>query len=137
MYFQFIIFLCVVTVSKAFLQVPHNIIIPLMTKLESIVTTKAIATSFLNNIRSEFTIDRVFTEISEMHFSFNYLSFNYLYFSLFITYAYGYYKFTQGEESCQIDKFRKINKFDRVDRITKEIIFIILFIFTKDVQHAS
>ena len=130
MYSKIILFLSMITLSNAFLQFPP-VMFPFISKLEGIVTTKAIFTSFLNNIRSEFTIDRIFAEIAEMHYSFNYL-----YFSIFLTYAYGYYKYTQGAESCQIDKFRKIEKFDRVDRVTKEIIFIILFIFTKDVKNA-
>ena len=130
MYSKIILFLSIITMSNAFLTIPP-IIIPVISKLESIVTTKAISTSFFTNLRSEFTLDRVFTEITEMHYSFDYL-----YFSILLTYAYGYYKFTQGAESCQIDKFRKIDKFDRVDRLTKEIIFIILFIFTKDVKNA-
>jgi hypothetical protein len=130
MYPQIILFLSIITLSNAFLQVP-NVMFPLISKLEGIITTKAISTSFLTNLRSEFTIDRIFAEIAEMHYSFDYL-----YFSIFLTYAYGYYKYTQGAESYQIDKFKKIEKFDRIDRITKEIIFIFLFIFTKDVKNA-
>ena len=126
MYSKIFLFLSIIKISNSFI-----IVNPIISKLESIVTTKAIYTSFLTNLRSEFTLDRVFAEISEMHYSVDYL-----YFSIFLTYAYGYYKFKQGAESCQIDKFRKIEKFDRVNRLTKELIFIILFIFTKDVQNA-
>ena len=129
--FQIIVFISLFATVNAFLQIPPQMI-PVISKLENIVTTKAIGISFFTNLRSEINIDRVFKEIVDMH----YTTYSYLYLSMFLTYAYGYYKFTQGSQSCQLEKFKKIEKFDKVNRLTKELIFIILFIFTKDVQNA-
>lgn len=117
---------------NAFIVNPLPQLIPLLTDLEGIITSKAISTSFITNLSNEFTLDRVFIPITE----FNNNRSSYLILSFIFTYIYGHYKFTQGSETCRIDKFRKIDKFEKIDRITKDVLFIILFVFTKDIQNA-
>ena len=78
MYSQlFLLFVCFV-VSNAFL-VPPPQLIPIVSNLESILTSKAITTSIQMNLRSEITMDRMFATISE----FDYHSTNYIYISIF------------------------------------------------------
>ena len=124
MYTRIVFFL-----TTALLPSPPPQMIPIISKLEGIITSKAISTSFLMNLRNEITVERIFTEVTE----FNYHSNSYLYASILITYLYGQYKFMKGS---QIQKLKKIEKYERIDRFTREILFIVLFIFTKDVQRA-
>jgi len=125
-----ILFLSLISVGNAFLLPPQ--ILPILSKLEGIITSKAISTSFLMNLRNEITVERIFTEVTE----FDYHSKSYFYMSIFLTYIYGQYKYMKGSQTneMKIQKLKKIEKYERIDRLTREIIFIILFIFTKDVQ---
>ena len=130
MYSQFFLLLCFV-VSNAFLVPP--ILIPTISNLESILTSKAISTSVQMNLRSEVTMDRLFSLISE----FDYHSTNYIYISIFLTYLYGEYKFLRGSQISKFDKLeklKKIDKYDKIYRISRDIMFIIIFTFTKDIQ---
>lgn len=131
MYSQFfLLFVCFV-VSNAFLVPP--ILIPTISNLESILTSKAITTSVQMNLRSEVTMDTLFALISK----FDYHSTNYIYISIFITYLYGEYKFLRGTQISKFDKLeklKKIDKYDKIYRITRDIMFIIVFTFTKDIQ---
>jgi hypothetical protein len=118
-------------VSNAFLVPP--ILIPTISNLESILTSKAISTSVQMNLRSEVTMDRMFAVISEFDFH----STNYIYISIFLTYLYGEYKFLRGSQISKFDKIeklKKIDKYDKIYRITRDIMFIIIFTFTKDIQ---
>lgn len=132
MYSQFfLLFVCFV-VSNAFL-VPPPQLIPIVSNLESILTSKAITTSVQMNLRSEVTMDTLFALISK----FDYHSTNYIYISIFITYLYGEYKFLRGAQISKFDKLeklKKIDKYDKIYRITRDIMFIIIFTFTKDIQ---
>ena len=123
--------------SFAFIQPPHlmtHLIMPnIITNLEGILTTKAITTSIISNLRLELTLDKILLQLTQ----FNYHSTDYFYISIFITYLYGQYKFFKGSESCQIDmKLEKFDKYKKVYRITREILFILFIIFSKDVQNA-
>ena len=105
-------------------------ITPIISKLEGILASKAIATSIFSNIRSEFTVEKIFFEISNINFH----SFNYFYVSFFITYLYGQYKYNEG---LNINKFEKFDQYIKIKKIVSEILFLIMFIFTKDVQNVS
>ena len=111
--------------SNAFLPPPQ--IIPIISKLERIITSKAISASFFMNLRNEITVERIFAEVTE----FNIHTTNYIYISILLTYIYGQYKFMKGSETI---KLKKIEKYEKIERIIREIFFIIIFIFTKDVQ---
>jgi hypothetical protein len=127
MYFQISLFMSLFLGYHSFLIPPQ--FLPTVTRLETIITSRAISSSFITNLRNEFSIEKIFTEITE----FNYHSINLTFISLFITYMYGQYKYMEGSKIKKIEKF---DKYRKINRITREILFIILFIFTKDVQNA-
>ena len=116
------------SLTKALL-INNNKLIPIISKLESIITAKAFTTSFYANLRTEFTIDKLFIGIN----NFNDHNLN-SYISMIIIYLYGEYKYIKGSKSKE--KLQKIDKYDNMYRNFKEIIYIFIFIFTKDVQHA-
>ena len=116
------------SLTKALL-LNNNKLIPIISKLESIITAKAFTTSFYANLRTEFTIDKLFIEMN--HFNNHNLN---SYISMIIIYLYGEYKYIKG--SKRTEKLQKIDKYDNMYRNFKEIIYIFIFIFTKDVQHA-
>jgi len=91
--------------------------------------TKAIVTSFYANLRTEFTLDKLFIEMN----NFNYHNVN-SYISMIIIYSYGEYKYMKGSKTKE--KLQRIDKYDNMYRNFKELIYIFIFIFTKDVQHA-
>lgn len=124
-----ILFFLMFSLTKAFL-LSNNRLIPILSKLESIITAKAFTTSVYSNLRNEFTVDKLFVEI--YNFNFDNVS-NYSYASLIMIYLYGEYKYMKGSKSKE--KLQKIDKYDKMYRNFKEIIYIFLFIFTKDVQH--
>lgn len=122
------------TTTNAFLfnNLLNSELIPVFSKLESIVTTKAIKTSFYTNLRNEFTLDKMITMFTE----FNYHNHaNYAYISIFLTVLYGEYKYMKGVNTIN-EKFKKIDKYDKVYKNVREILYIFIFIFTKDIQHA-
>ena len=126
-----------ITRTHSLINIPHlttQLVVPnIITNLEGIITTKAITSSILSNLRVEFTVDKFILQLSQ----FNYHSTDYFYISIFITYLYGQYKYFKGSESCQIDaKWGKFDKYQKINRITREIIFILFVIFTKDIQNA-
>jgi len=119
--------------TDGFVQPPHFTTPTIITNLEGILTSKAIASSVISNLRSEVTFERLLLQVTQ----FNYHSIDYFYISIFITYLYGQYKFLKGSESCQIDtKLEKFDKYQKVSRITREILFILFILFSKDVQNA-
>jgi hypothetical protein len=73
----------------------------------------------------------MFSEIADFNYHHN---INYVYISIFLTYLYGEYKYMKGVK-INNKKFKKIEKYDKIYRSTKEIICIFIFIFTKDIQH--
>lgn len=125
-----ILYFLLFSLTKAFL-LNNNRLIPIISKLESILTAKAISTSFYANLRSEFTLDKLFIEMN--NFNFDNLS-NYSYVSIIMIYLYGQYKYIKGSKTTE--KLQKIDKYSNIYRNFKELIYIFIFIFTKDVQHA-
>jgi hypothetical protein len=106
----------------------------MITDLESIITSKSISTSFLQNLRNELTIEEVFVQISDLLYNPS----NYIIYTFLLTYLYGQYKFLKGSQSSsKLYKFKKIGRFNKIDKIIKEIIFILFLVFTKDIQSAS
>jgi len=128
-YFYLLPFLLVTT--NAFVVNINNGWIPIIIKLESIITSRAIATSFYTNLRNEITFDKLITEITNFHYN-NHT--NYVYISIFLTYLYGEYKYLKGTNKNN-EKFKKIDNYEKIYRNTKEILYVFIFIFTKDVQH--
>jgi hypothetical protein len=129
---KFLAFLFTTTNAFLFNNLLNNELIPVVSKLESIVTTKAITSSFYTNLRNEFTLDKIITMVT----GFNYHNHaNYAYLSIFLTVLYGEYKYMKGANTIN-EKFKKIDKYDKVYKNVREILYIFIFIFTKDIQHA-
>lgn len=110
--------------------VPPQILLPIFgTDLEGIITTKAITSSLISNIRNEITGDRLFLQFSDLHPS------SFVYLSIALTFAYGEWKFNEGSQGML--KLQKLDKFTKKEIMWKNIILIIFYVFTKDVLSAS
>ena len=99
------------------------------TDLEGIVTARAFASSLFSNLRNEFTGDRLFLQLYSPH------SDALVYISISMIFIYGQWKFHEGSQS--MEKLQKIDSFNRKETFLKKLIFIILFVFTKDVLSAT
>jgi hypothetical protein len=97
--------------------------------LEGIITTRAFISSLFSNLRNEFTGDRLFLQFYYPN------SDSFMYLSISLIFVYGQWKFYEGSQS--IEKFQKINSFNKKEMFLKNLIFIILFVFTKDVMSAT
>ena len=99
------------------------------TDLEGIVTARAFTSSLFTNLRNEFTGDRLFLQIYSPN------SDALIYISISLIFIYGQWKFHQGSQT--IEKFQKMKSFNKKETFLKNLIFIILFVFTKDVLSAT
>ena len=110
---------------------PTNMI-PTISNLERIISSNAIITSFIGNLRNEITFERLVFQV----FDFNLNRHNlYIFSSLMLVVAYGQWKYYDAiTVSERLNKFRKIDKYSRIEKTTKEILFLIAFLFIKDVQ---
>ena len=110
--------------------IPPQIMLSIFgTDLESLVTARAFTSSLISNLRSEFTGDRLFLQLYSPH------SDALMYLSISMIFIYGQWKFHEGSQS--MEKLQKIDSFNRKETFLKKIIFIILFVFTKDVLSAT
>ena len=110
--------------------IPPQIILSIFgTDLEGLVTARAFTSSLISNLRSEFTGDRLFLQLYSPH------SDALIYISISMIFIYGQWKFHQGSQS--MEKLQKIDSFNRKETFLKKLIFIILFVFTKDVLSAT
>jgi hypothetical protein len=97
--------------------------------LESILTTRAITSSLITTLRNEISGDRLLLQITDVHPS------TFVYLSIAITFLYGQWKFYQG---CnRIEKLQKIDIYVKKETTWKNIIIIMLYVFTKDVMSVS
>jgi len=110
--------------------VPPQIMLTIFgSDLESIVTARALMSSLFSNLRNEFTGDRLFLQLYSPH------SDSIAYISLLLIFVYGQWKFHQGSQTRE--KLQKIDSFNKKELIIKNAIFILLFVFTKDVLSAT
>jgi hypothetical protein len=108
---------------------PQAILAIFGSDLEGIITARAFISSLLTNLRNEFTGDRLFLQFYYPN------SDSLMYLSISLIFVYGQWKFYEGSQS--IEKFQKIKSFNRKETFLKNLIFIILFVFTKDVMSAT
>jgi hypothetical protein len=109
---------------------PPQILLPIFgTDLEGIVTTRAFTSSLITTLRNEFTGDRIFLQFYYPNAD------SFVYISISLIFLYGQWKFHQGSQSRE--KFQKIESFNKKETFVKNILFIILFVFTKDVLSAT
>jgi hypothetical protein len=100
-----------------------------MTELERMVATRAIGASFISNVYSEISIDKIALEIANVHFQASNIGL----FSVLLVVLYGQYKYNMGAQSA---KFENIQIYTQYDKTIREILFIVFLVFTRDVQNA-
>jgi len=105
----------------------------IVSNLETIVSTKALSESFLKSMRRELDIEWALLQFTPMDI---HPSTAYVYASIVITVIYGQWRFYSGSQT-KYDKFKKIEKYAREERILRNIIFLIIMIFMKDIETAS
>jgi hypothetical protein len=100
-----------------------------MTSLERIVATRAMGATFVNQLTSEISFDRVVLELSNVHFH----STNLWVLSVLAIYLYSRFQYYEGVQS----KLQDMEVYGRYKRLIREIMFILFLVFTRDVQHAT
>jgi hypothetical protein len=117
---------------NAFLPILTSNILPAITSLESIVSTKAFISSIGLNLRNEITFERIIFQVVDFNFNNHNI---YIFTTLFMLTLYGQWKYYDGlSVQTQLDKYRKIDKFSRMEKMTKELLFLLAFLLVKDVQ---
>jgi len=114
---------------NAFILPPQIILPVLTTDLEGIITGRAIVSSIITNLRNEISGDRLLIQLSDIHPT------SFVYVSIALTFAYGQWKFYEGHKS--IDKFKKLETYVEKEKVWKNIILIMMYVFTKDVMSVS
>ena len=129
------IFFNIINISNAFIPINKfdlSLFKSSISDLDSIITLKTITSSIITNIRNEITLDNIFLEIvNSTHHDLNYILV-----SILTTILYGQYKFSKGIELKKINKLSKIKKYNELNIRIRQLIFLILFIFTKDIPNA-
>ena len=103
----------------------------LVSNLEAIISAKAVGSSILSNIRKETDIEITVLQLLPMNF---HGSSGYVYLSIIATFLYSQWFYYDGFEQ---EKLRKIDKYVRVENFIKNILFVIVLVFVKDVASAT
>jgi len=106
--------------------------LPIASQLDTLVTQKALFSSFITNIRQEITFERVAFQLTNIHYNHS------IYFigSILCIYLYGQWKFFDGNSRIYSEKLRPFKRFTITERVARELIFIFIFILFKDVESA-
>lgn len=102
---------------------PHILFTIFETDLEGIVTARALTSSIFSSLRNEFTRDTLFMQLYYPHSD--------VVVYLFISMIFVYNQFDQSSKN--IKRFQKIDSFNKKEKFLKNVMFILLFVFTKDV----
>jgi len=103
----------------------------IISELESLITRKAFTSSFFENLNNEIDIERAAFQFIPLHFT----DFNgYIYVSIVLTFLYSQWYFY---DESKYERFEKIERFTKEKRIIKNIIFVLVLVFMKDIQNAS
>ena len=103
----------------------------IISQLESIITTRAFTSSFFENFNKEIDFERAILQIAPMHYS---TVSGYIYLSIVITFIYSQWRFY---DALYYERFGKISKFAKEKKIIKNIIFILILVFMKDIQSCT
>jgi hypothetical protein len=109
-------------------HVSSNTMLP-FTNLEGIITTRAFISSLIRNLSGEITWDKLIVQISYPH------SDSILCISISLLFLYAQWKYLKDSQS--MTKLQKIDAFIHREALLKNIIFIILYVFTKDVSSVT
>ena len=121
---DFLIF-CIFIMNTYALLLPSN-------NLDGILARKAVVSNIFNNVRSEMSTERLFIEISSI-LPYHHHQSDLVSVSLFGTYLFGQIKYLMGEKE-QYEKLKKIDRYKKMYKIYRNITFIILLMFFKDVK---
>ena len=100
--------------------------IPTASNLERIVISRAVGSSILSSMSSEWSVDKFIFDIINFHTD------NWWLFSIILAYAYIYYKLMQMINLRLID----VPAYDRWSRTIEDGLFIFFLVFSRDVQNA-
>jgi hypothetical protein len=128
-YYVLYIISCFISVNAILPPIISQKII--ISQLESIITTRAFASSFFENFNKEIDFEKAILQIAPMHYST--LS-GYVYLSIVLTFIYSQWRFY---DEIYYERFGKIAQFAKEKKIIKNIIFIIILVFMKDIQSSS
>ena len=103
------------------------------TSLETIVSNKAIVSSIFTTIKRDIDIERIFLQFMPMHIT---TATSYIYLSIALTVLYGQWKFYDGSQ-IKYNKLRKLDRFSQVEKVIKNILFLFILVFLKDIESAS
>lgn len=107
-------------------------LLPLPNNLDSILSRKAVISNIFNNVRTEMSSERLFIEFSSIipyhHHPNELLSIS----LLGGTYLFGQFRYVTSEKE-QYKKLKKLDRYKRLYNIYRNITFVILFVFFKDV----
>ena len=133
LYSIFIVFLLGASYIDAYLPPIMRFEKIIVSNLETIISSNAISSSVFMNFRKEIDIERAFLQFVPMHMS---CTTCYIYLSIVLTVLYGQWRFYSGSQ-IKIQKLRKIDRYTRVESVIKNIVFLFIIIFMKDIESAS
>lgn len=105
----------------------------IISNLETIISTNAISSSVINNLRREIDIERAILQFIPMHIPTNS---GYIYLSIVLTFLYGQWRFHTGSQ-IKYNKLRKFDRFSQVEIFIKNLLFLLVMILMKDIESAS
>jgi len=123
--------ICLITVEGFLNKLPTELKgeIFKISKLENLISSKAIVSSIIDDMRSEINIERLFFDLNNI----NYLS-SCLYFTIFSTFIFSQIQYFSNIEKTE--KYMKISKFKKIKRVAQKIGFVFLFVLFRDIDNA-
>lgn len=123
--------ICLITVEGFLNKLPTELKgeIFKVSKLENLISSKAIISSIIDDVRSEINIERLFFDLNNV----NYLS-SCLYFTIFSTFIFSQIQYFSNIEKTE--KYMKISKFKKIKRGAQKIGFVFLFVLFRDIDNA-
>lgn len=123
--------ICLITVEGFLNKLPTELKgeIFKISKLENLISSKAIVSSIIDDMRSEINIERLFFDLNNI----NYLS-SCLYFTIFSTFIFSQIQYFSNIEKTE--KYMKISRFKKIKRAAQKIGFVFLFVLFRDIDNA-
>ena len=101
-----------------------------ITKLDNLISSKAIIASIVNDMRSEINLEKMFFDMRDA---------NYLNYCLYLT-IFSSFIFSQIQYFNNVDKnekYMKISKYKKTRMLTEKVVFVILFVLFRDIDNAT
>jgi len=100
-----------------------------ISKLENLISSKAIVSSIIDDMRSEINIEKMFFQLNDA----NYLSCC-LYFTIFSTFIFSQIQYFNNIDKTE--KYMKMSKFKQIKKVAQKIGFVFLFVIFRDIDNA-